>query len=422
MALSSVCLYKYRWHNLGTFLSLLYTVSSVAALFLYNSPLYHLTYKNTREPTLDGCLCLFVINAALILTFTHFNLSKYFCIHHYNPDGLRRIQKIVLLLLSVYLLFHLPAAIWNYFTATDLSRMRNSLYGIHIEQRFFMLSLIPRVVGAMPLVLLVITGIRLFLFKQMDNWDKCSVLLYVLMTLMAVFSNISRGAIIFSMLEVMVVFLVFYPFISKRIIKKIAGYSLLTVPFLLSVFLTISVARFGSFDKAPKAAGFAALRYAGEAQLDFITWLYPDLKKPFHGYRQLTLFRRVIGLDYDDGTGRKGVTVYNPYMKRTYQYPHPIYMFYGLAGDLVMNWGRIAGMTLAVSICILQQRSYRKKRAGIHAFSIIFAAILGSYYAKGIFYADYKYESGNLLMLFLLLLYFYLKDTGRTYLIRSVSL
>lgn len=422
IALSVVCFYKFKWHNLGTFLSLLYAISSVAALLLYKSPLYHVTYKNTNEPTLDGCLCLFIINASLILTFTHFKLSKYTCAYHYNPYGLRQIQKIVILLLSIYLLFHLPTAIWNYFTAADLARMRDSVYGTHMEQQFFILSLIPRVVGAMPLVLISITGIRLFLFRQMDTWDKLSILIYLLMNLYHVFSAVSRGSIIFATIEVMVVFIVFYPFLSKGTKKKILIYSMVLLPFLLSVFFAISTARFGSYKKVPQVVQYTALRYAGESQVNFMTWLYPDLKRPFHGYRQLTLFRRIVGLEYDDGLGRKGASVYNPRMKKFYKYKHPIYMFYGLAGDLVMDWGCFAAMLIAVSVCVLLRKTCKEEKAGVSSFLIILTVVLGSYYAKGVFYADYKKEAGNLLMLFLFFLYFYLKNTGRTYyLIKDIS-
>lgn len=421
IALASMCLYKYKWHSLSTFLSLLYTVSSIAALLLYNSPLYHVTYKKTNDLTIDGCLCLFVINAALILSFAHFKLSKYVCVHHYNRDALKRIQKIVILLLSVYLLFHLPAAIWNYFTAADLARMRNAVYGTHIEQQFFVLSLIPRIVGSMPLVLIAITGIRFFLFRQIDNWDRAAVLLYFLMNIYLVFSAVSRGTVVFVILEVIVVLIVFYPYISKRIKKKIFIYSSVLLPFLLSMFLTISAARFGNYYKAPAAVSFSALRYIGESQLDFMTWLYPDLKEPFLGYKQLSLFRRVAGSEYYNGLDRKGVSVYSPYIKKTYKYKHPTYMFYGLAGDLVMNVGRIAAMILSVAVCIYLRKVYKKDKAGIPSFIIILTVILGAYYAKGIFYADYQSESGNLLILFLVSLYFFQKRTGKTYLIRGAA-
>lgn len=417
MVLLLVCLYKYKWRNLGTFLALLYAGSSAAALLLYNSPLYHVIYKKTNEPTIDGCLCLFVINASMILTFNHLKLSKYICVCDYNPYGLRVIQKTVVVLLSVYLLFHFPVSIWNFFTSTDLASMRNSFYGVHIKQQFFILSLIPRVVGSMPIVLLAITGIRLFLFRQIDKWDRFSIILYILMKLDDVFSVVSRSAIVFSILEIMVVLIVFYPFLSQSIKKKIFCYSAILLSFLLSVFLTISAARFGGSNKTTKIAWFATLRYAGEAQLDFMTWLYPDLKEPFHGYRQLNLFRRVAGMEYDDGTDRKGTSVYHPYMKKTYKYTHPFYMFYGLAGDFVMNWGRVATMILAVFVCIFLQRLYKRERVCMPSFLIILAVVLGSYYAKGIFYSDYQFESGNFLMLFMFILYFYLKNTGNAYLI-----
>lgn len=415
------CIYKYKWHNLGSFLSLLYAISSVAALLLYNSPLYHITYRKTNEPAMDGCLCLFIINSALILTFSHFKLSKYICVYNYNPYGLKQIQKAIILLLSVYLLFYLPSAVWNYFTTSNLARMRDSFYGVRIEQRFFIISLIQRVFGSMPIFLITITGIRLFLFRQMDNWDRFSMIIYLLMSLNGVFSVVSRSSIVFSIFEIVALFIVFYPFLSKRIKKSIFIYSAILLPILLSIFLTISVARFGSFDKVPKAAWFATLRYAGESQLNFMTWLYPDLKESFHGYKQLSLFRRVLGIEYENGLGRKGTSLYNIHIKNTYKYKHPFYMFYGVAGDLVMNWGRITTMFLVVITCIFLRRLYKKEKVGIPSFFIILAVVLSAYYAKGIFYSDYQFESGNFLILFLFILYFFLKYTGKTYLIKNIS-
>lgn len=416
------CWYRHRWHNMSTFLSLLYAFSAISAYLLYNSPLYHFTYKKVQEPTIDGCLCLFIINAALILTFSYFNLSKYRCVLNHNPYWLKQCQKWITVLLLVYVIFSLPASVSDFFMSTDLARMRNAVYGTHNESSLFFVSLIKRTVGSMPFVILTIAFINIFLFRKKDTWDKLSVFVYVLINLDTMFSAVSRSTIVFSMIEFIIILITFSAFFSKRTKREILTCTLLIFSFLSVVFVAISSDRFGDIRKATRPVVFSTLRYSGETQLNFMTWLYPDLKHPLYGYKQFSLFRRVLGQDYSDGLDRKGTSVYNSYVKKTYKYSHPFYMFYGVAGDYVLNWGCIVTMILAVSVSVSFRRYHKRNEPGISAANIILSIVLAAYYAKGIFYSDYQFESGNLLIVFLLIMYLYLRDTGIPYLIYNRNL
>lgn len=415
------CWYKCGWRNLSTFLSLLYVLSAVSAYFLYNHPMYHTCYKNVREPSIDGCLCLFIINTAFILTFSYFRLSKYICISKYNSYWMKQCQKCVVALLSIYLIFDLPMSVYKYFMATELSRMRDAIYGTHNEHPIFIISLISRTVGSMPVVILTMAFINRFLFRRVDIWDKISVYIYLLMNIDIMLSYISRSTFVFSMIEVIVILITFSAFIHRKAKRKIYTGILIIFSGLFVVFTTISFARFGDINKSAKPAVFAALRYSGEAQLNFMTWMYPDMKYPLYGYKQFPLFRRALGMEYSDGLERKGKSVYNPYIKKIYKYSHPFHVFYGLAGNYVFNWGCAATIILFVSVCIWLRRIHKGRSPDISAFNIIITVVLASYYGKGVFYGDYRFESGNLLMLFLLFLYFYLKNTGRTYFIKGVA-
>lgn len=413
IALFIYCLYKYKWQNISTFLSLLYAFSSISSYLLYNFPHYNIFYTAIKEPTIDGCLYLYIFNTFLILTFSPLDLSKYKKISNYNPYWLKKCQKYLIILLFIYVIVSLPTSIINFFKTSDLSEARNELYGTNKSGSNLFISLISRILGSMPIVLLAITSVRIFLFTKMDRWDKGAICLYILLKLNTIFAVVARAVIVFSFLELLVLFIMFYAYISKEIKKTIIKWALILVPSLFLVFVTISSARFSDGKKDSMAENLATLRYSGESQLNFMGWLYPDLRDPIHGYRQLTLFRRLIGIDYDDGLGRDGTSVYNPYISKTYKYPHPTYVFYSLAGDYVMNWGLIIPMLLVIYVSTRLRRYYRRK--SISFFVITLSLVLASYYAKGVFYSEYQSESGNILILFLFFIYLYLKINGKTY-------
>lgn len=96
------------------------------------------------------------------------------------------------------------------------------------------------------------------------------------------------------------------------------------------IFAAISISRFG--DDKSLVENVNTIRYAGEANLNFMSLLYPDLKTPLLGYEDFALFRSIMGLDYTSTGSREGTTVYNSDIKKKYKYYNPTYIFHGAAG------------------------------------------------------------------------------------------
>ena len=76
------CLTRYKWINLSTVTSLVYTTGAFFSLLLYISPLYSITASAQGECSLESCIYLFFVNAVLILSLANINISK--CKYIYN--------------------------------------------------------------------------------------------------------------------------------------------------------------------------------------------------------------------------------------------------------------------------------------------------------------------------------------------------
>ena len=105
--------------------------------------------------------------------------------------------------------------------------------------------------------------------------------------------------------------------------------------------------------------------------------------------------------------------IYDDYISSEYNWPHPVYVFYSVAGSWVINMGFVLPFILAVLINYIFRKSYRHERK-VPVSLIITTIIVSTYYAKGIFFPDYQSESGNMMILSLIFAYLCLKKCGRT--------
>lgn len=413
IALFIFCLWRFHIRNLSTFLSFLYMVSAISSFLLYNFPLYITTFTAEGTTTLEACLYLFILNTILITTFSNAKLENIQNLTLCNNHLFLKWQKILVCFLGFYALWNIPSSIMAFFSGGDLADMRNEMYGDNSgKSGFFLINIITRIFGSMNIVLLCLPCINYFLLKRFTKWDKYSICVYGVSKLNTILAAVSRATIVFSLMEVFIVFLLFYVFIDKRILSFIKKWGVVTLIGVYLIFSAITVARFEKRGDA-QIAEFATLRYSGEAQLNFMNIVYPDLKEPWYGFRQFPLFRRLLGLPYDDGTTRDGTTVYNNAITRYYHWEHPTHVFFSVAGIMVLNMGFILPFVVAIWIHLAFKRKYRRETT-ISTMLIILTVIICSYYAKGIFFSDYQNESGNMMILFLLYAFMKLKTNGRT--------
>lgn len=396
-------------YSLVAIVSYFYSLGAFFSLLLYFNPLYITTYSASGTATIEACLYSFIVNFLLITSFYTTEIDNVKKITRYNEVFLFKLEKFLCVLFVIYLMFSLPSSISKFFSGANLADFRNELYGNNSSNSFFLISLISRFFGSMPIVLLGIVLIRIILLKKRSIWDSFSLAVYVLIKINTVLAAVTRQTIIFSALEVVIALFVFRKHLSKTIKKKILKYALIIVPFMYSTFSLISYARFGV--NGVENENLATLRYAGEANLNFMNLMYGNVSTPFMGYSQFPLFRRILGLSYDDGTTRDGATVFNTYIQSHYHYYNPTYIFHGLVGNFYSNYGSIGCIILSLLINIAMRHTFRNKKQ-VSCISIIVSIIMGAYIAKGIFYGDYGFESGNFLLFYLFVMGYILKTTG----------
>lgn len=397
---------KYKWNNLATLLAIFYTISAISSLLFYLQPLYQYSFTALGRAQLPACIYLFCINALFISAFRHFDLSKIKYLKGYNSRLLYNIERLLCIIVVIILIFSLPKSISTFFSGANFADMRADIAGGNSESSYFLIALFKRLFSSCVLPMFIIACIRILLVKERSFWDKFAIYLYLIFQANTVLSAIARATIIFSVIELLCVFVLFISYISHRHKKRILKYTLIFIPFFYLTFNAISYARFGKNGIAE--SHYHTLRYAGEPQLNFMALAYPNLQIPFKGYNQFTLFRRLIGLPYFK-TFKDVEGVYDPYIQSKFKYPHPTFIFYSLAGDVYLNWGWTGSIIIAFIFNFMINGLARRK--WISVTGLIVCIMMSAYVAKGIFYADYQFESGNLLIIYLLLLHLILKRT-----------
>lgn len=348
----------------------------------------------------------------LILPFRQCSLENIKIITNYNARIINRIQQFLCIAFIILLIFQLPESIGKFFSGRDLSDMRDDLYGTNSSGDIFIIGIIGRLFGACTIPLIAITCIKALIFKQNDKWNKVSFIVYILIKVNTVLGVISRATIIFSVVELFVIFCFFRKFLSHKTKRQIVLLCIIIGPLTISTLNIITAARFDSTDTVEK--DFTFLRYAGESHLNFMALAYPDLKKPFWGYGPLRLYRRILGLPYNDGLSREGSTVYDSYIQKETGYPHPVYIFYSLGGVLYLNFGKYGAFILALVFYYLMRKSFTNQDQ-ISISQIIFVSVFAPFVIKGIFGAKYGSEAGNMLYLYLIWLTWYLSQTGKSF-------
>lgn len=407
IALAIYCIIKYHLKNLATLASLIYAIGGVSSYLLFIFPLYSETFSGKSTCYIEACLYLFTINGLFILSLSKMSIDHITQICNYNSKILIRIQKILCLVLTAILVVEFPTSVWRYFIYGDLANLREMSRELAISN-IFAISVLQRLFGATGLLLLSITVIRLLVYRHLTSWDKYALLIYLINKLNTIFSLASRATMVWTIIEVLVVLVLFWAFISKSVKNRISLYSSILLISFYSMTIAISLARFGNVGNTQQ---FTTIQYAGQANLNAMALAYNDLKEPFMGYIQFPLFRKIIGMDYDKGKDQD--FVYNTVIRDKYGYPNPVYIFYGLAGDLYLNFGWVPSLIIAATIYMLMRKKRRRVNS-VSACGIIFAIVMASVICKGVFFLDYRNESGNLLLIYLCLLYFILNKHGRT--------
>ena len=403
---------KYGWTNMSTILAIFYFSSSILSYLYYIFPLYPITYTGKYAHfSLNGCIYMFVFYVLIITAFRSFNIKDIREIRSCNVKIIKYIQVGFLILMGTYVLIALPFSI-KYFFSDDLASLRDETYeestgGTGMGLRG--LGLIWAYLGMTPFVVFVISIINILLLKNNHRINYYCIALYGLAKLERVFGVISRATIIFTLIEILVIVIVFsIKFGNFRQKKSIIVASLICLPFLYNIFTNISTSRFSNDNLSSQ---LATLRYAGEPFLNFIGLMYPDMKKSTYGSSQFTMIKKHLGLDYDDGKNREGTTTYNTFLIKKTHYQHPAYIFYGLIGSYYKEWGFMLTIIMALAFNLWFRHLFKKKDI-VGYMPLITFCVLAAYVAKGIFFPEYSGTSHNIMFIYLVIFFFVFRKFG----------
>lgn len=409
-------LIRYGISRISSVLSGLYALNALLGVFLYSFPLYDITPTSLGHITIEASLYLAILHFIIFYAFRNYSLENLTNVEGYDYKFLTTIQVFLACLITIFVIFLFPSAIQTYFSGNELADLRNDSEQYGLKSDFIGIFLLQRVFGSTSIILLFISLFNVIVIHKRRKIDFYGILLYIMYKVMFVIGAISRASVVFFLFELLSIFILFLPFMTKKVKKKIIIYCFVLTPLFFTVFQSITKSRFDDSDKYGYILGFSTLRYGGESQLNFMGLEYPDLQEPFCGFSSLPIFRRCFFLDYDDGQERYN-HIYNDYISRIYHYEHPTYIFHTAIGSLFFDWGKY--LTALIICFIAVKLNIKKEPLRLSYMRLFMCFFFCQFFAKGIFYADYCNEAGNCLILFLFGIHYYLKTHGKAITIKQ---
>lgn len=406
---SLYCINKYGLKNIGTILSFIYTLSAWFSYFYFKNPLFDISTGKSFTINLESILYLFTINCLLFLPFTKLNLFKIKKHTNVNWKLIIRVLKVLFIVYSIILLFDIPAIWGSMHSSLELTDLRDATYSEgRVESNIFIIKLMARFFGGLKLLFFFLAFYGLVYFKGKKKIFWMCIILYVLGIIATTVQVMSRATVIHFIFELILCFVIFYRDIDEKIRRRfyliVAG----GLSFLLVFFWAITQSRFKDSENldAKEAINISLIKYAGEAQLNFCSLLYDRTNDMAWGYNLVPLYRRFLGLEYSEGIDSD---IRINYMEKKMNAPS--FIFYQLTGALYASFGKYGTLLLALIFFLSVKRMF-KSNYSIYFYKIYIVLLLSSIVAKGIFFATFGNEEGNLSFLFAIFFYYYFKNTA----------
>lgn len=387
---------KYGLFNLSTVLFGLYMISSLSSLIYFCNPFYQYTYTSKGEIKLEALFYLFIINTILCSPFRKFSLKANTTIINYDKRTIAFIYKAIFFITLINFICDIPY-IYSSLTFGNYSDLKLQVYEEGANgNNIYILQILKRLFGGFTDFLLYIPLFNKFILKQKSKLDYYSLILYGLNIFETMSITAGRYVIILKAIILLSTYIIFKDILSSHIKEKIKKAILIIAPLSLLIFIYISNNR---FQDNMGSTAFANLRYAGEAQLNFSGLMYDNTNGCTMGYRMFPLYRRILGLEYygDKGKNKEyGISYLDKFN------PNPNYVYYQLAGELYLTFGKIGAIIFSLIFYIIIYGFFKKNKCSF--VSIYTIIICSSFIGIGIFYAEYSSEAYNLLWIYLILL------------------
>lgn len=397
--------FKYGIRSLSSFLSILYLITAICSYFYSIDPSFAYSYSN-QSITTESLVFLNFVNFFFIFPFRNFQIDTLLKISKVNFVKIRRVLN-VLVVLNLLFFFLDFMEIFKGLFSVDIKELRDNTYGQYVEpwwsNPFF--GILRRLTTAADPIFLFFSVFGVVFDKNKANY-KFYIFIYILSIVRTIGLLGSRGIMVFTILDVLILFILFQSLLNKKIKKSIVKTGVALFAIVLILFSAITVARFSDSEvanNASEAIQSSTLLYLGESGINFMGSMYDKERTLLLGYDMFPLFRRILGLQYF-GPDRTIDTNYIENATNT-----RAFIFYQLAGNVYSNFGKLGTILILLLFNIyIKSISYRKKMINFVSILTIFLCV--SIIAKGIFYYPLVSESGNLSILLLMIAYLYFQN------------
>lgn len=394
-------LFIYRRNNgrftLGYMLIALYFVLSLITIYVFNSEYAPLYYE--PNVTVFPLIYLFV---SMLITFIPVislkeNALQYICIPSEKANsricmffGFFSLLQIIVMFPQIVdgaiVMMSDSDAITDLYQEATETRMNDKQSGSGIVSLIGVISNLSQIIG--PFLF--------YTYLIQKNRSKWILLLTVMPLLQALFDGIgqaSRCLIASSVFNVALLFFFFKPYIETELVSKIRKYAFVVGGVVISLLLTITVARMETQNKTSSAFNIA--RYMGGATLVFDDYCL-DAGGSRGGYKTIPLINRMLGQEKMTEQEQRD-KFHNMKINNS--------RFCSYVGDYVLDYGPLSAFVI---LCFISLFFYVKLRhdKGLDYSQLIYLYMIFKFCAS-YYQATFTGIGGNIAIIFLLFGAFY---------------
>ena len=387
---------KKEYFTLRTILVGLYLFISIVSLLLYKNPFSINFFKPLNFSTSIYFLGLFFLTALPILKL---NERKIRNIKPVNKNSIYIFSVIVIF----FFLFSILTIVEK-FNNLILNLLVDSSYGneVYLDSRSTVDSKGVNIIGTLTTALRDFPQFLLFYILTFKKPKKIILIGLILSVLASILSGLAvglRGNVVFILFSSIFCFLIFRKFYSKKIVRRIKIISITSLILLLIPFVILSQGRFDTGYSSYKDSNFASLMYAGQSLLYFNNYAF-DNNGIRYGDRVLNLFKRTIWDDVPKTQDLRSLKYNELYISDE--------VFTTYIGEFVLDFGPFAAFIILsfMSFFLLIKVRFKESTS---IYKILILYFIWNSITYGVFLFPYADISGNLRIVILLLLIFYLK-------------
>lgn len=165
--------------------------------------------------------------------------------------------------------------------------------------------------------------------------------------------NVSRGGMIFYVLDFLLAYVIFYRFIKKEYKNRINKIFIILIILMVSLFTIISISRFSEGDGG---AFFSVITYLGESYLDFSCSIWNSVIHHTNGSYNFPFLSSLLG---------QSIHTASKIDRFDYFYYHtgvPVSLFNPVPGNFYVEFGKIGGLIFCFIYGMLGIFFYRAKQ------------------------------------------------------------